>query len=87
MHKLFKNDIQKLFCGKKLYKQFFSLFSETPLSAPKAISSSKSVVDIETNIAVITYYEGFRELVDVMSTFQLKSNSELYNFSMGVDQR
>ena len=146
MHKPFKNGIQKLFCGKKFDKQFFSLFYETPLSAPKrlkrllscvryfkcitallvvfsgtnqlyfseiylmredllsrclggftqnvneslnsvvwsiapkAISIGKSVVDITTNITVITYNDGFRILLDVMSTLQLKINSELYNF-------
>jgi len=53
--------------------------------APKAISSDKSVVDIATNIAVITYNCGFGRLLDVMSTLQLKINSELYNFSMEVD--
>ena len=53
---------------------------------PKAISSGKSMIDIETNIAVITYNDGFRGLLDVMSTLQLKINSELYNFSMEVDQ-
>ena len=37
MHKLLKNDIQKLVCGKKFDKQFFSLFSKTPLSAPKRL--------------------------------------------------
>ena len=35
MHKLSKNDIQKLFCGNKFDKQFFSLFSKTPLKASK----------------------------------------------------
>ena len=35
----------------------------------------------------ITYNDGFRGLLDVMSTLQLKINSELYNFSMEVDQR
>jgi len=40
--------------------------------APKAISSGKSVVDIAINIAVITYNSGFRGLLDVMSTLQLK---------------
>ena len=55
--------------------------------APIAISSGKSVFDIATNIAVITYNDGFRGLLDVMSTLQLKINSELYNFSMEVDQR
>ena len=56
-------------------------------TTPKAISSGKSVVDIATNIAVITYNNGFRGLLDVMSILQLKINSELYNFSMEVDQR
>jgi len=55
--------------------------------APKAISSGKSVVDIATNIAIITYNCGFGGLLDVMSTLQLKINSELYNFCMEVDQR
>ena len=55
--------------------------------APKAISSGKSMFDFATNIAVITYNDGFRGLLDVMSTLQLKINSELYNFSMQVDQR
>ena len=54
---------------------------------PKAISSGKSVVDIATNIAVITYNHGFRGLLDLMSTLQLKIISELYNFSVEVDQR
>ncbi|XP_011866020.1 PREDICTED: uncharacterized protein LOC105561015 [Vollenhovia emeryi] len=39
--------------------------------APKAISSGESVVDIATNIAVISYNCGFRGLLDVMSTLQL----------------
>ena len=55
--------------------------------APKAISNGKSVVDTATNNAVITYNYGFRGLLDVMSTLRLKINSELYNFSMEVDQR
>ena len=38
---------------------------------PKAISSGKSVVDIATNIAVITYNDGFRGLLGDMSTFML----------------
>ena len=125
MHKLIKNDIQKIFCEKKFDKQSFSLFFETPLSArkrlkrplscarhfkcitallvvfsgtnqlyffeiylmredllshclggftqnakeslnaavwsiaPKAISRSKSVVDIATNMTVITHNDGF----------------------------
>ena len=63
VHKLFKNDIQKLFCGKKLDKKF------------------------ATNMAVITYNDGFRGLFDDMSTLQLKINSELSYFSKEVDQR
>ena len=35
----------------------------------------------------ITYNDGFRGLLDDMSTFQLKINSESYNFSTEVDQR
>ena len=42
--------------------------------APKTLSSGKIVVDIATNIAVITYNDGFRGLLDVMSTLQLKIN-------------
>ena len=42
--------------------------------APKTLSSGKIVVDIATNIAVITYNDGFRGLLDVMSTLQLKMN-------------
>ena len=53
----------------------------------KATSSGKSVVDITSNIAVITYNDGFQGLLDVMSSLQLKFISELYNFSMEVDQR
>ena len=45
------------------------------------------MVDIATNIAFITYNDRFRELLDVMSTLQLKFNSELYNFSMEVNHR
>ena len=55
--------------------------------APKAISSGKSVVNIATDIAVITYNDGFRGLLDAISILQLKINSELYNFSMEVIQR
>ena len=54
--------------------------------APKAISSGKSVVDIATNIAVITYNGSFLGLLDVTCILQLKINSELYNFPMEVDQ-
>ena len=45
------------------------------------------MVDIATKIPVITYNDGFPGLLDVMSILQLKINSELYNFSMEVDQR
>ena len=45
------------------------------------------MVDIATNIAVITYNDGFRGVLDVISTIQLKIISELYNFSMEIDQR
>ena len=55
--------------------------------APKTISGGKNVIDIAANIAVIIYNDGFRGLLDVMSTLQLKINSELYNFSIEVDQR
>ena len=51
MHKLFKNDIQKLFCGKKFDKQFFSLFSETPLSVPKRLKRPLSCAR-----PIIVYY-------------------------------
>ena len=53
----------------------------------KRYPAIKSVVDIATNIVVITCNEGFRGLLDVMSTLQVKINSELYNFSMEVDKR
>lgn len=55
--------------------------------APKTISSGKTVVDIATDIAVITFNCGFQGLLDVMSTFQLKINTQLYNFVMEVDRR
>lgn len=55
--------------------------------APKAISSGKAVVDIATDIAAITYNDGFRGLLDVMSTLQLRISSELYNFIMETDER
>ena len=55
--------------------------------APETISSGKSVVDIATNITVITYNDGFRGLLDVTSTLELRVNSELYNFFVEVDQR
>ena len=42
----------------------------------------KSVVDIATNIDVITYNDGFQGLLDVMSIVQMKINSELNNFSI-----
>lgn len=55
--------------------------------APKTISSGKTVVDIATDIAVITFNCGFQGLLDVMSTIQLKINTQLYNFAMEVDRR
>jgi len=43
------------------------------------------MVDIATNIAVITYNCDFGGLLDVMSTLQLKINSELYNFCKSIN--
>ena len=54
--------------------------------APKAISSGKGVVDIATNVAVITYNGGFLSLLDVVSTLELKISSELYNYALEIDQ-
>lgn len=54
--------------------------------APKAISSGKAVVDIATNVAVITYNGGFSSLLDVVSTLELKISPELHNYAMEIDQ-
>ena len=53
----------------------------------KRYPAVKAWFDIATNIAIITYNDDFRGLLDIMSTLQLKINSELYNFSMEVNQR
>jgi len=54
--------------------------------APKAISSGKAVVDIATNVAVITYNGGFSSLLDVVLTLELKISPELHNYAMEIDQ-
>ena len=60
--------------------------SASPFMGLRKPVFQKSVVDIATNIAVITYSGCFRGLLDVMKIFQLKINSELHNFSMEINQ-
>ena len=59
--------------------------------APKTISSAKTVVDIATDIAVITLNCGFQRLCYMLWAtdwmIQLKINTQLYNFVMEVDRR
>ena len=63
MHKLFKNDIHKLFCGKKFDKQFFRLFSEAPLSAPKRLKRPLSCArHFEYITALLVDFSGKNQL-------------------------
>ena len=82
---LTREDLPSCYLGEFTQNPNESLNAVVWYIVPKTISSGKSVVDIATNTAVITDNDGFRRLLDVTSTLQLKINSELYNFSMEVD--
>jgi len=55
--------------------------------APKAISSGKTIIDIATDVAVITFNDGYQGLLDIMSILGLKIGTEIYNFCMMIDER
>lgn len=55
--------------------------------APKAISSGKDIIDIATDIAVITFNDGFQGILEIMKILQLKIGHECYNFCIEIDER
>jgi len=55
--------------------------------APKVISSGKTIIDIATDVAVITFNDGYQGLLDIMSILGLKIGTEIYNFCMMIDER
>lgn len=55
--------------------------------APKQISSGKDIIDIATNIAVVTFNDGLRSIMNIMDVLGITVGRQCYEFCLEVDSR